>query len=227
METHLKDCPVIVEQLLKSFYVDDVTLTEGEVFSLYQAAKEIIKAGGFNLRKFFTNAVTLQMKIESCESPRQGKETIPVPSEQTDASTVLDPTQRAHSGETKVLGVRWNNLADQLVIDLDEISSNAAVLDPTKRAIVSLVGKFYGPLGFLTPIVIKFKVFLQELCGMKIDWDQPLRDELLLKWKQLISSLQENQLYATPRCYLDETTDGQVISCQLYGFCDASGLFST
>ena len=78
------------------------------------------------------------MKIESCESLRQGKETVPIPSDQT----YLGPTQRVHSGETTVLGVYWNNSADQLVVNLDEIASNAAVLDPTKRVIVSLVVKF-------------------------------------------------------------------------------------
>ena len=55
-----------------------------------------------------------------------------------------------------------------------------------------------------------------------MDWDQPLRDELLLKWKATGIQLQESQSYALPRCYLDGTTDGQVISCQLYGFCYAS-----
>jgi hypothetical protein len=37
---------------------------------------------------------------------------------------------------TKVLGVRWNHAADQLVRDLEEIASAAVILDTTKRAIV-------------------------------------------------------------------------------------------
>ena len=172
---------------MKSFYVDDVitgAFTEGEVFSLYQVAKEILKGGGFNLRKFSTNAFMLQMKIDSCESLCQGKETVsvPVPVEETYTSTVLGPIQRVRSGERKVLGVRWNNSADQLVMDLKEIASTAALLDPTKRAIVSLVGRFYDPLGLLSSIVIQFKIFLREMCGMKMGWDQPLSGELLQRW---------------------------------------------
>ena len=38
----------------------------------------------------------------------------------------------------------------------------------------------------------------------------------------MVSSLQEKQTFTTPRCYLDGTTDGKVISYQLCGFCDAS-----
>ena len=46
-----------------------------------------------------------------------------------------------------MLGVRCNNVTDQLVMGLKEIASAATTLEPTKRAIVSLVGRFYDPLG--------------------------------------------------------------------------------
>ena len=118
--------------------------------------------------------------------------------------------------------MQWNNSADQLVMDLEEIASTAALLDPTKRAIVSLVGRFYDPLGLLSSIVIQFKIFLQEMCGMKMGWDQPLSGKLLQRWHQLVLSLQEKQTFTIPRCYLDGITDGEVISYQLCGFCDAS-----
>ena len=68
--------------------------------------------------------------------------------------------------------MRWNNVTDQLVMDLEEIASAAVVLEPTKRAIVSLMGRFYDPPGLFSSIVIQFKLFLQEMCGMKMDWDQ-------------------------------------------------------
>ena len=116
------------------------------------------------------------MRIDSCESPGQGEETasVPVQSEETYANTVLGLTQKVRSGESKVLGVRWNNGTDELVMDFEEIASAAVVLEPTKRAIVSLVGRFYDPLALLSPIVIQFKVFLQEMCGLKMDWDESL-----------------------------------------------------
>ena len=62
------------------------------------------------------------------------------------------------------------------------IASTAAELEPTKRAIMSLVGKFYDPLGFLSPVVICFKVFLQELYEAQLDWDDLLTGDLLARW---------------------------------------------
>ena len=228
LEAHLENHPFIVERLLKSFYVDDVVTgasTEDEAFSLYQTAKEILKEGGFNLRKFSTNAVRLQTRIDSCESPGQDacEETasISVQSEETYANTVLGLTQKVHSGERKVLGVWWNNATDELVMDFEEIVSAVVVLEPTKRAIGSLVGRFYDPLGLLSPIVIQIKVFLQEMCGLKMDWDKSLSNGLLQRWHQLVLGLQEMQSFVIPRCYLNGTVDGEVTS-KLCGFCDAS-----
>ena len=44
----------------------------------------------------------------------------------------------------------------------------ATSLEPTKRSVVSLVGRFYDPLEFLAPVVICFKMFIQELCEAKL-----------------------------------------------------------
>ena len=89
---------------------------------------------------------------------------------------------------------------------------------PTKRAIVSLVGKFYDPLG---PVVINFKIFLQKLCEAKLGWDQPLVGKLLEKWRSLSFSLHESQPFMIPRCYLIGVAE-QDVSFSLCGFCDSS-----
>ena len=227
LEAHLENQPLIVARLLNSFYVDDVITgasTEDEAFSLYRVAKEILKAGGFNLRKFTTNAAMLQTRIDCCEFTGEGEEiaSAPVQVEETYANTVLGLTQKVHSGERKVLGMRWSPATDQLVMDLKEIASAAAALEPTKRAVVGLVGQFYDPLGLLSPVVVQFKVFLQEICEMKMDWDQSLSGNLLKKWCQLVSSLREGWSIVVPRCYMTGALDGKVVSFQLCGFCDAS-----
>lgn len=90
-----------------------------------------------------------------------------------------------HSGKRKVLGVRWDIATDQLVMRLEEIAAAAAELEATKRSIVSLVGKIYDPMGLL------FKIFLQELCEAKLDWDEPLTDGLLMKWRHMSQGIRE------------------------------------
>lgn len=53
---------------------------------------------------------------------------------------------------------------EQFVSDLREIANVARIIDPTKRSFVSVAAKFYDLMGFLSPIIIEFKIFLQELC---------------------------------------------------------------
>lgn len=117
--------------------------------------------------------------------------------------------------------MKWNVNSDQFVVDLVEIARLARSLEPTKRNIVSLVGKFYDPLGILAPVVVKFKMFLQTMCEAKLEWDQPLPSELLSRWQKLNAGLLEVPTISIPRC-CTEQMDGRVISYTLCGFCDAS-----
>lgn len=88
-------------------------------------------------------------------------------------------------------------------MSLEQIVFAASELEPTKREIVSLVGRIYDPLGILSPIVIPLKIFTQELCVVKLDWDQPLTEQPLENWRQLSSSLREPSPIMIPRCFLD------------------------
>ena len=145
------------------------------------------------------------------------------PSHEIYAKTTLDPAQPLHSGEQKILGVCWNVGDDQLHFGFADIAHQARQVEPTvtKRNVVSIVGRFYDPLGFLSPIVIRFKILFQELCEKGQDWDQLLTPELLAKWKELIEELERCQVMSLPRCVLNGSpTEG--VSYSLHGFCDAS-----
>lgn len=73
--------------------------------------------------------------------------------------------------------------SDELMVNLDEIAHVARDQDTTKRGIVSLVGKFYDPLSFLAPIIVRFKMFIQSLCEAALGWDEPLTEPLLREWR--------------------------------------------
>ena len=102
----------------------------------------MLKAGGFNLRKFITNSSQLQDRINRDEGVLHASKTPKL--EETYSSSTLEATQSLCSGEQKILGIRWNVSADHFVID---VSNLARELEPTKRHIVSVVGTFYDPLG--------------------------------------------------------------------------------
>ena len=89
---------------------------------------------------------------------------------------------------------------------------------------MSVVGCFYDPLGFLSPIVIRFKILFQELCERGQGWDQPLTPDLLAKWTELIEELKLCPVMSLPRCIWNGSpTEG--VSCSLYGFCDAAVVY--
>ena len=226
LEQHALTQPDLIAKLMRSFYVDDVVTgasDEDQAYALYETSKKVLKEGGFHLRKFCTNSTLLQMRIDGEETSTSQTSTSSTTgeAEETYSNSTLCPTQGTQLGERKVLGIRWDISTDQLVVSLEDIAYLAVKLDPTKRAIVSLVGKFYDPLGLLSPVVINFKIFLQELCEARLGWDQPLTGKLLEKWRCLSSSLRESQPIFTPRCYLDGIGE-QDVSYSLCGFCDSS-----
>jgi hypothetical protein len=91
---------------------------------------------------------------------------------------------------------------DKFVFSLNEIAELAQKLPPTERNVVSLIGKFYDPLGFLSLIVAKYKIFMQALFEAKMEWDV-LTGKLLVQWNNLASSLTNAPSIQIPRCYLD------------------------
>ena len=215
--------PDLVHQLLQSIYVDDVVCGAGlqeAAYQLYVGAKGILREGGFNLRKFVTNSPDLQERINRSEESHTNPKDLGI-GEETYAKATLGKSQRTLLGERKVLGVRWDVDSDQLVLNLEDIAIVSDHLEPTKRHIVSVVGRFYDPLGFVSPIVIRFKMLFKELCHSKLDWDQPITGELLVKWNSLIEDLRVSQPIRVYRCYLNGM--GQPVKLfQLCGFCDAS-----
>ena len=214
--------PDLIKQLRQSLYVDDLACgapDEEQAYVMFVTAKKILKDAEFNLRKFYSNSGTLQARVSPLE---HRQETLPTEElEESYTSSTLGGEQKLYSGEQKVLGMRWNMSADQLLIGFEEIASAARALTPTKRSIVSLVGRFYDPIGYLAPVVIQFKIFLQELCRAKIDWDEALPADLMDGWSTLSASLQYAQPLSVPQCCL-EGVPGEPVSATLCGFCDAS-----
>ena len=216
----------LVEKLTKSMYVDDVisgAQSEEEAYQLYSTSKKILKDGGFNLRKFATNSSSLQQRINSAEETHGVVEakTKASDSDETYSNATLGTNQSILPGEQKVLGVRWEIRSDRLCFSFEDIAHLAMTLEPTKRHLVSIVGRFYDPMGYLSPIVIRFKILLQELCRERQDWDQQLTGGLLQKWNNLIQELRCSSTMYLPRClWTGLPTEDR--TCSLYGFCDAS-----
>ena len=173
------DCE-FVEKFLRSIYVDDLSSGASEVdaaYELYLKSKLRLAEGGFNLRKFVSNCPELTNRIQCNETRRSNIGTSSVEpghaqssqallegnavseEDETYVKSMLGGVDETSSVEQKVLGVRWNPLKDVFIFDLTEIANYARDLEPTKRNVVSVAAKFYDPFGFLSPVIIEFKLF--------------------------------------------------------------------
>ena len=206
---HLKEYsstyPDAVQKIFQSLYVDDIAYgdnSEDNAYQLYIISKHLLKEGGFNLRKFVTNSDLLQKMIEEKEcsslmTPVQHCHILTGEDESYTKST-LGSTHKTNVGETKVLGVKWNPSTDCLVFDFKDTVARAADIEPTKRHVIGVTSSFYDPVGFISPVTIRFKILFQELCQAKLAWDDPLPPELQHKWQDMISSLRRSEAITFP-----------------------------
>ena len=168
LDRYLESNEEVVRKLLRPTYVDDIVTgadSEEAAFDLYAQAKDMFRGGGFNLRKFLTNSRELQQQIDSAEGMQHVEPDVPklIYSDETYAKVMLGTSPNKGVGEHKILGVPWNTNSDSLLFDASELAQLAKNLQPTKRNLVSLIGKFYDHLGFLAPVTIKFKILFQKL----------------------------------------------------------------
>ena len=76
-----------------------------------------------------------------------------------------------------VLGVIWEPYTDTLQITPGDKVTNKTSWKFTKRKVLSLMSSLFDPLGWLIPLNIKSKIFLQVLWKSKVGWDQPISKE--------------------------------------------------
>ena len=88
----------------------------------------------------------------------------------------------------------------------------------TKRIALSETSKLFDPLGWVSPVFVSFKIFLQDLWIDGLDWDTSLNRELQETWESITENLNGISKIKIPRwleCNL--TTEWS-----LHGFADVS-----
>ena len=74
----------------------------------------------------------------------------------------------------KVMGVQWDRMEDNFEFDLATFSRQALEGTFTKRKLLSSTARFYDPLGLLSPVILPLKCMFQEICHLKLGWDEAL-----------------------------------------------------
>jgi hypothetical protein len=113
------------------------------------------------------------------------------------------------------LGVMWQPSTDSFLFNMRLWKPPAQV---TKRSMLSDINRVYDPVGFITPILITGKIFVQQLWTLKLDWDAISPKDIQQKWSTYYQSLSALNSLQIPR----SVVAGYQSSIQLHGFCDAS-----
>lgn len=180
----------------QDFYVDDCFTgadTIDEAITLRQDLDNLLRAGCFELAKWSSN------------DGRALEDT-------ADTNSIIE---LGEDGDTKVLGLRWLTASDELTFRVVKpLMSN----HPTMREVLSEIAKLYDPNGFLSPIIIRPKIIMQEIWRANVGWDHKIPPEILERWNEFYQTLDRLQEIKIPRWFWVHAND----RIQLHGFADAS-----
>jgi hypothetical protein len=200
---YAQEFPSAAEIAKKCFYVDDCLTGADDLKSaltLQQQLTSLFARGGFLLRKWNSSNPSVLEEI-----PEELRDT-------RDVQTIFEINEY-----TKTLGIEWNISTDEFHLTIAESSPNTTV---TKRVIVSDMAKVFDVLGWFSPVIVKMKILLQRLWEIKLDWDDPIPDDVRQVWSQWRNELPLLTTMHVPRCYF--SSKDATVSTQLHGVSDAS-----
>ena len=186
-----------------SFYVDDGLISVSDADAAVRIARSTIDLcadGGFRLHKFVSNDQSVIARLPP-DSVSKDKTSVDV--------SLHHPTYE------QALGVKWDTEMDTLHINV-----NIPDRPVTRRGILSTVSSLYDPVGLISPVILKGKLFVKLLCCDGYDWDEPVPEEVAaswLQWKETVPFLSE---ISVPRCYV--SSKGKIKTYELHHFSDAS-----
>lgn len=186
--------------LEKDLYVDDICTganSVDEAMVLRDELIEILRSGGYELRKWLSNSPDLLAGL---------------PDEHQQEPHLFENTDNPHM--LSILGVQYRPVQDLFTYRVQVETQKVW----TKRLVLSTVARTFDPNGWITPTIFMAKTFMQTLWGVQLGWDDPLSGDLLSDWTCFVTSLPDINRVALPRKILPSGDS----RATLHGFCDAS-----
>ncbi|XP_055633653.1 uncharacterized protein LOC129773997 [Toxorhynchites rutilus septentrionalis] len=193
--------PAAASVLANDFYMDDMIsgvdgVLEGKV--LCSQLLQLLESAGFSLRKWSSNSSEI---LES------------IPAHLRDERLVFDLDSMS---SVKTLGLKWIPASDELGFHVPKWNNEEVI---TKRIALSDSARLYDPLGLVGPVIVLAKCFMQELWAIQKTWDEPLEEEIQLRWLQFRKELAAIESIVVPRWVISMQ---QPIIIEAHGFSDAS-----
>ncbi|XP_045471824.1 uncharacterized protein LOC123678716 [Harmonia axyridis] len=192
--------PIASKVILKDFYIDDLLTgsdSPSELREIQRDVTNILRSGGFQLRKWLCNNKELLKEINVDENLSSG---------------ILHLGKEENN---KTLGIYWNAFNDNIQYSIKDFE---VVERLSKRIILSMTSQIFDPLGLVGPIVVIAKMFLQRLWQEKLDWDQQVSNHLSVTWNDFCKELLLLNNLKIPRYVCCEN----YTIIEIHGFADAS-----
>ncbi|XP_070530058.1 uncharacterized protein [Cardiocondyla obscurior] len=191
--------PIGASVLQSETYMDDILTGASSVNGIRALIKDLVAicmAGGFPLKKWAASSKLIEDIIPKTEHQNQ---------------PVVWQSIEGHP----ILGMQWNPRTDTFAFHIHIIAEKIY----SKRKILSEVAQLFDPLGWLAPVIIRAKIFIQSLWLKNLDWDEPLPKEEQEFWLKFQAELPELQKIALPR-WINSLASN--CSIEIHGFSDAS-----
>ncbi|XP_004521959.1 uncharacterized protein LOC101458740 [Ceratitis capitata] len=168
-----------LQKIIKEdFYMDDLMTGGDSVNQCIMIQKEIrkhLQLFGFHLRKWLSNFNNITKNITNI-----GENEI---------------IQIKENEAVKTLGLYWDPKQDQFQFRINLGMPKKM----TKRSILSQIAQIFDPLGWLSPITVVAKLYMQKLWIEKTGWDDQLSDDLQNEWKLFIDTVSTLEEVRIPR----------------------------
>ena len=187
----------------KSFYVDDCLKSLPSVEEASQRASDLrclLSRGVLRLTKWISNS---RRFLETIPEFQRAKEVKTLDLRKDDL-----PAERA-------LGVVWCVETDTFGFKVD-----VKLKSPTRSGILLVVSSVYDPLGLTAPFVLPAKQLLQDLCRVKLEWENPIPPEHKVRLERWMADLPKLSQFSVERCVKPAGFD-LISSSQLHHFSDA------
>ncbi|XP_035902661.1 uncharacterized protein LOC118510006 [Anopheles stephensi] len=160
------------------FYVDDLlsgATTTRDAQEMAGQLNKLLSCGGFSLRKWASNC------------PEALKD---IPEDQR--ATNPQHELAAETSSISTLGLLWTPESDILQVQVKLPIQESKC---TKRQVLACIARIYDPLGFIDPVKMKAKLFMQQIWMLKgtdkraWPWDEELPEQLARDWMSFFMQL--------------------------------------
>ncbi len=209
--------PRAVEMIVKSTIVDDhidSVPTEDEAVELIAQLVEIHEKIGLKIAKFNSNSSKVSANLPDGTSKSESM----VSFDSYVAETSYAPGTEKKMPQVRTLGQQWNMVEDYFTFGDFEVDHSTKW---TKAACLSQAHKVFDPLGFVCPLMLEARIFLQNLWVKEFGWQDAITKEEIDRWNAWLPNLERLKELRFPRVLLPGLPGG-FKDLQIHVFSDAS-----